>query len=470
MTSFGRRIASLAALSSILVGGAFAAPAIAESKLERDVLQNVRAAGFGDVIDSDRPLPGPNPPWFAPIASTPQVDVAVLELNPAGRVTDAANILMSRDYPNGVVVPIGSKLDSSAVRYRKWDLDRWDGTNGKTWTASYSDGEDIVAGRERAPIEFMTPYPASALKLMVAYGIMRLVDQGKVNLDAPLTYAPAPANCYGTGGTKTVREWMRIMIVQSDNEATCALISDLHARGEMGPLNDHFVASGLPSLSLRGTRPSDGGGWSAGRGVFMGGLDTVKLLWLIDGAPGTLWKTPAGRSIKADELSGASRAFLKQLLAGQGFNEVLATTNWCGATLGPQFPTPERVYPAPGIPTATPANFILPDGTVEVEGVPYFQQVGPCNAAAEVVFSHKTGLVRNAGADVGFVHSLPGKRRRDYVIAVFTNLGNRFGDSIMNTSAVDPINFDCWSENAVCYSEAFAKLGRGIDGAVGKRK
>lgn len=438
--------------------------------MERDVLQNVRAAGFGDVIDSNRPLDGPNPPWFAPIASTPQVDVAVLELSPAGRVTDAANVLMSRDYPNGVVVPIGSKLDSSAVRYRKWDVARWDQTTDAGWKAPYGPDEDIVPGRGSAPIEFMTPYPASALKVMVAYGIMRLVDRGKITLDAPpLTYAPAPAKCYGSGGTKTVREWMRIMIVQSDNEATCALISALHARGEMGPLNDHFVASGLPSLTLKGTRTTDGGGWSAGRGVFMGGLDTAKLLYLIDGAPGTLWKTPAGRSIKADELSGGSRAFLKQLLAGQGFNEVLATTNWCGATLGFRFPSmPGRVYPAPGIPTATPANFILGDGTVEVEGVPYGQQVGPCNAAAEVVFSHKTGLVRNAGADVGFVHSLPGKRRRDYVIAVFTNLGNRFGDSIMNTSTADPITYDCWTENAVCYSEAFAKLGRGIDDAVGR--
>jgi hypothetical protein len=203
----------------------------------------------------------------------------------------------------------------------------------------------------------------------------------------------------------------------------------------------------------------------------MGGLDTAKLMWLIDGAPGLLWRSPTGRRITARELSPSSRRFLKYVLSEQGFNEVLATTNWCGATLGPNFPDAGRVYPEPGIPTATPARFILPDGTVEVEGVPYGQVVAPCNEAAEVVFSHKTGLVTNAGADVGFVHALPGAAKRDYVIAVFTNLGNRFTDPVMNTARTLPNGpFGCWTERDVCYTEAFARLGRSIDDLMQARR
>src|SRR3712207_7307474 len=68
------------------------------------------------------------------------------------------------------------------------------------------------------------------------------------------------------------------------------------------------------------------------------------------------------------------------------------------------------------IPTATPARFILPDGTVEVEGVPYGQQVGPCNAAAEVVFSHKTGLVQNAGADARSEEHTSELQSRQYLV------------------------------------------------------
>ena len=440
------------------------------TKLERQVLQSVQAAGFGDVIDGEQ-TPNAGPPWYPRIAHTPQVDVAVLELDHKNRVKGAANVLMDRDHPDGVLVPIGRDLSSSAVRYRKWDLARWDG-EGPQWEDDYGPDEDVVPGREGAPLQFMEPYPASALKVMVAYGIARLVDQRKTTLDTRLDYAPDPANCYGTGGSETVREWMRLMITQSDNEATCALIKQLHDLGQMDALNAHFVAAGVPSLSLRNTRTTDGGGWSKGRGVHMGGLDTAKLLWLIDGGPGVLWRGSGGRPVTAAELSGSSRDFLKLLLAGQGFNEVLATTNWCGATLGSAFPNPLQPYPAPGIPTATPANFILGDGTVEVEGIPYGQVVAPCNEAAEVVFSHKTGLVTNAGADVGYVHELPGQRRRDYVIAVFTNLGNRFGDPVMNTSKVDPYDPDyCWSAKGVCYTEAFAKLGRSIDTALqdGKR-
>lgn len=450
----------------LLVPCVFAPTAQARGTLEQRVLDAVRGAGFDQVLDGTRG-PSAAAPWYGPIAHTPQVDVAVIELNPANRAKHAVNVLMSRDYPDGVVVPLRPGFDASAVRYRKWDLARWDESGGRRWTDPWPASEDVVPGRERAPLNFMTPYPASALKIMVAFGVARLVDAGRIAFDDEVTYpVSAGRNCYAPARdqTETVREWMTLMITESSNVATCAMIRELHRLGAIDELNAHFVDLGLPSLTLKGTN-RDGGSWSRGRGVFMGAMDTAKLLWLIDGGPGVLWRSPAGRRVTAAaELSPASRTFLKEILSEQGFNEVLATTNWCGATLGPNFPDADRLYPVPGIPTATPARFIGPDGTVEVEGVPYGQDVRPCNARAEVVFSHKTGLVYNAGADAGYVHELPGQARRDYVVAVFTNLGNRFTDPVMNTAFSDAAGpFGCWTERDVCYSEAFAKLGSSID-------
>jgi hypothetical protein len=199
--------------------------------LEQRVLEAVQSAGFDRVLDGDR---GPNPtaPWYEQIAHTPQVDVAVIKLNGANRATDAVNVLMSRDYPRGVVVPLGRDYETSAVRYRKWNLERWeDNEDGVRWTDPWPASEDIVPGRENAPINFMTPYPASVLKVMVAYGISRLVDKGRMRLDAPVTYTVASGqNCYAPDAdtTETVRQWMTLMITESSNVATCALIQQLH--------------------------------------------------------------------------------------------------------------------------------------------------------------------------------------------------------------------------------------------------
>ena len=441
------------------------------SKLEAQILDAVRDAGFDEVLDGWA-APNAAPPWYPKIPFTPQVDVAVFDLSPSNRVREAVNVLMSRDYPQGVLVPIGKDLDSSAVRYRKWDASRWFEQSGKSWSDPYAAGEDVVPGREGAPLEFMIPYPASVLKVLVAYGVLRLVDDGTLTLETPVTYTRAQgASCYrpSSDTTTTVREWMTVMITESSNVATCALIKLLHDTNEIDDLNAYFASVGLPSLRLENTN-ANGGSWSSGRGIHMGGLDTAKLMWLVDGAPGVLWRAPSGRKVTNAELSDSSRDFFKYLLSEQGFNEVLSTTNWCGATLGAGFPDPGRVYPQPGIPNATPDRFILDDGTVEVEGVPYGQPVAACNAAAEVEFSHKTGLVSFAGADAGFVHELPGAERRDYVIAVFTNIGNRFTDPVMNTSSTLPEGpYGCWTERDVCYSESFAKLGASIDRIMQRR-
>jgi len=454
------------ALGACVLLLALAGPAVAAwtSRLERDVLEAVRSAGFDEVLDGRGPA-APSAPWYPRIAHVPQVEVAVLDLNRANRVRDAAHVLLSRDHPRGVVAPLDRRLRSEAVRYRRWDQRRWDG-DGVAWDDPWAPGSDVVSGREDAPIEFMLPYPASVLKVMVAHGIVRLVDQGRISLADELAYPGGGGALCGDAATRTVGGWMEEMITISDNKATCALILRLHQLDAVDALNDHFAAIGLPSLRLEGTNPTTGAGWNPGS-ISMGALDTAKLFWLIDGAPGVLWRTPDGDAVRASVLSASSRELLKSLYARQGFKEVLATTNWCGHTLGASFPNPDEPYPPAGIPAATPAEFIQPDGTVTVGGIPYPRPVAPCDDAAEVLFSHKTGLTFNFGADAGYVHELPGAARRDYVIAVITNLGNRYTDPVMNTASTDPRGpAGCWTPSDVCYSAAFARLGRAVDEAL----
>jgi len=437
----------------------------APTALEQSVLNAVRSAGFTEVLDS-RYSASTQPRY--PRSNVPNLDITVIDLSPDNRSREAVNVILSRDYPQGVIVPIAKDLSSNDLDYRKWELPRWNSADPEVWKAPFGPESELVPGRENAKYQLMLPYPASVFKVMVAYGIMRLVDGEEIDLEGDYTY---PGNPSGTGlcgsvnpTTKSYSDWMTEMITVSSNRATCAMLLQLHQLDEVDALNEHFDEIGLPSLEITGTSAETGGSWNPGQ-ISMGSLDTAKLMWLTDGGPGTLWRTPAGDPITQDLLSASSREFLKGLYANQGFNEVISTTNWCGNTLGANFPDSERVYPPQGIPTPVPEEFIV-NGEAEVDGIPYGRPVAPCNEAAEVLFSHKTGLTTNAGADAGYVHALEGKPRRDYAVAVITNLGNRFTDQVMNTSLTNPSVFGCWTDMVICYSEAFAKFGKSIDDAL----
>jgi hypothetical protein len=462
------RSAVLAALALAL-----AAPAAALARpnaLERGLLAAVQAAGLHRVVDfgpvddacpvqSRCPFPTPA------IASPPNVDVAVIELGRDGRARRAANVLLSRDYPKGLVVPMDDDLGTSAVRFRRWDIDRFNGgtfaSDGtQTSTKGWNDNpprtlaDDIVAGRERAPIEFMAPYPASLFKLLVAFHTLRLVDRGTLDLDAGYAYDPAGGCGGAAAGTESNRAWLDLMVTSSDNRAACALLKQLHGLGEVDGMNAELRELGLGTLQVNGTSAQTGGIWQPGQ-IHMTALDTARLLWLIEGAPGMLWTRPDGRPVTARVLSDGSRALLGQLLAEQGFNVALSTANLCGLD-----------YPSPGIPQRVADRWIDPgDGTVTVAGIPYGRDVRPCNAAAEVTFAHKTGLTYNYGSDAGIVRSLPGAPERHYVIALLTNLGYRFADERFATARELP----CFGI-AVCYTEKIAQLGRRIDDLLRGRR
>ena len=93
-----------------------------------------------------------------------------------------------------------------------------------------------------------------------------------------------------------------------------------------------------------------------------------------------------------------------------------------------------------------------------MDGRDYLGDVRTCNPRAEVTFAHKTGLVKQSGADAGIVTSLPGAPPRRYVVAVFSSLGCRYGDAALRASGRTPCK-----GSGIYYSEKFARLGQRID-------
>jgi len=390
----------------------------------------------------------------------PNIDLAVIALGRSGDPISAADVLFSRDYPQGVVVPIGANLGTMAVRYIRWDIDRWNGgtfssaTGRLLTTKGWADNppltaaDDIVPGRDEAPLRFMAPYPGSLFKLMIAFQTLQLVDRGVLQLDGPYTYDPE-GGCFGAApGTETNRQWLDAMITASDNRSACALIKQLHQLGQIDAMNNELRALGLGTLQVNGTSDQTGSNWQPGQ-IDMTALDTARLLLLVDGARGVLWRAPGGWPVTANVLSRSSRGLLKSLLAQQGYNDMLSTTNWCGLA-----------YPAQGIAQLVDPRWIDPvTGTVTVEGKDYGQDIRPCNAVAQVTFAHKTGFSYNYSTDAGIVDSLPGEPARHYIIAFLANLGYRYADPQFATATTLP----CFGLPGVCYTQKIAQLANLID-------
>lgn len=150
----------------------------AETPLETALLAAVRAEHFERVVDfgagnESRPVKAHLGLPARPVAQPPNVNVAVLQLDAGGRLVDRACVLLSRDYPEGVVVPLDQNSGASSVRFIRWDIARFDGgtfaredghqltTKGWTNDPPLTDAADIVPGRTNAPYQFMAPYPAS---------------------------------------------------------------------------------------------------------------------------------------------------------------------------------------------------------------------------------------------------------------------------------------------------------------------
>jgi hypothetical protein len=87
--------------AALALAGASPAAAPAQSPsdaLAANVLAAVQNVHFENVVDFAN--------GGGRIAHVPNVDVAVIALDAQGRATAAANVLLSRDYPRGQIVPI----------------------------------------------------------------------------------------------------------------------------------------------------------------------------------------------------------------------------------------------------------------------------------------------------------------------------------------------------------------------------
>ena len=452
-----------ALLSAVLLCAAIAR---AETPLETALLNAVRAEHFERVIDfgagnENRPVKAHLSLSAKPIAQPPNVNVAVIQLDAQGRLVDRAYVLLSRDYPDGLIVPLNQNLGASSVRFLRWDIDRSNGgkfssdgtrTSEKGWTNNppLTAVDELVPGRTNAAIQFMAPYPASLFKSMVAFHVMRMIDAGKISLDAEYSYDIADA----TPEPRKVRDWLDAMITVSDNHATSALLKMLHDKNEIEPLNREFRELNLPTLQINGTDPKTGRGWDTAK-INLTAWDIARMFWLIDGGAGNFWDDANGKPVTEKILSDASRAFLKKTLSEQGFNDCLSTANFPGA---------KNVRA--GIPTRVAERWINPtNGHAIVDGEDFGVDIRAANAQAEVNFAHKTGLTFNYGSDAGIVTSLPGKPFRHYVIAIVGNLGHRYADEVFAART----NFPAFDKiGPIVYTQRIPALGKAMDDTLVK--
>jgi hypothetical protein len=448
----------VATCSTELVGGV-------PSRLESALLAAVQQAHFGEVIDfgagnEERPVRAHLNLPAQRIAHPPNVDIAVIQFDQHGRMVDRAEVFLSRDYPAGVVAPLDPDRGAVGVRFLRWDIERSDGgtfstvdghqltTKGWTNRPALTEADDLVPGRTNTPLQFMAPYPASLFKTMVAFHVLRMVDAGKISLDADYVYAAPGAK----PEPRKIREWLDPMITVSDNHAARALLKMFHDHGEIEPLNREFRELNLPTLQVNGTSPADGGGWAPGQ-IHMTAFDTARLFWIIDGGPGIFWKGANGQPVTSAILSDSSRAFFKKLLSEQAFNDALTTANFPGAN-----------NVRAGIPSRVATRWLNPaNGHVVVENVDYGVDVRAANAQAEVEFLHKTGMTFNYGSDAGIVHSLPNRPFRHYIIVFLANLGNRYTDEQFAKRKTFPA-FDL--VGPIVYTQRIPALGRAMDEAI----
>ncbi len=375
----------------------------------------------------------------------PHLHLEVIRLNAAARAVEAANVQLGPEAPGGRVVALDRNRAAAGVRFRRWSAERRDGAADRPFT----EADDLSPARRRGQ-DFMAPYPASVFKLLLAFHVERRVAVGALRRGEVIEDAPAPPAGAGEGSAapppeaRPLSEWLERMISESDNRATRAVLRHLHARREVARMNRDLAALGLDTLRVDGTT-ADGGRWAPGE-IHATAMDLARLLWLVAGGPGVLWRTAAGAPITRDALPEVARQRLQRLLAGQGLHEILSSGSRCGA--GP-----------PGIPALVPARFLDPGtGLERAGGQAWGRDVRPCNAAAEVRFLHKTGLTWNYAADAGLVEPLPGRPFRRYVVALVSAAGVRFVDPEHAAAPRHPCDTD-----RVCVTTRLARIGARID-------
>jgi hypothetical protein len=339
-----------------------------------------------------------------PLAQRPSLDLAVVAF-PAQGAAVAANVLFSREHPEGHIATVppgfgpvqGLRFDADLQDAEGRSIAWWPDSDWATmpWEPLWGDG----------PARFVAPYPASVLKLQVAVGVALVLNPG----DWTQAWA-------FEGRQRPLRDWLFDMLAVSCNTSTSALVAWLHAQGALRPDGDDalhrlWAVLGLPTLRLKGTQPDGGWGNAAGAGVGriqMTAWDTVRLLWWLDpDVPAAPWL-----AADAPRLPAPNREELLRGLRGQGLDIVLSSGTLAGL--------PGWVE---GIPAQVQPGWVQPDGRWRADDRDYPPAARP--RTEQVRFAHKIGNTENYAADAGIVQALrPGGRH--YLIALFSNLGQRY--------------------------------------------
>ncbi|HET9977756.1 MAG TPA: hypothetical protein VFQ20_09990 [Burkholderiaceae bacterium] len=338
----------------------------------------------------------------APVRHMPSIDLAVIAF-PRRAAPVWANVLFSREHPQGLVAEIGA--DAGAVRNVRFEADLQDGEQRSIAWLPDADWSRLpfkpLSGS--GPHRFVAPYPASLIKLMVAVGVARVVDDGRCGWDEALAF---------DGRTRAIADWCEDMLVVSCNQSTSALVALLHRWDAIAPLRTAFAQQGLHTLRLDDTRAD--GGWTNVAGAGVGHLqmtawDCARLVWLLDAnAPAAPW--PGAAPITSD----ASRARLRAWLDDQALHEVLSSTALAGV--------PGWV---PGLPARLSRRWIGADGGVRAGSeVAFPADVRPAARAATLRFAHKTGTTETYVSDAGIAEGIA-PARRHYIVAVIATLGRR---------------------------------------------
>lgn len=503
---------------------------LTQTELDRELINSVNGIDFQNVVDLGPNFTNENCPKSDPackhgrstigVKKFPQLELAVIAFQPeCGESVVGSNVFYSRDFPNGIAAQFDRKtLAVNNVRMYKWEQERFDGgkiipnapwfqKNPGVWKSQFSKKNLINKSASQSTHQFMSPYPASVFKVLVAIRVLqKLEEQGPL----PLTLSRNYTYDFGTPSddddvTLSFQQFLDAMIQWSGNTATAAMIQYLHKAGDIvespikddsgyplrnplfNGLNDTFASIGLPSLQMNRTRGVDGL-WgnradaynpesSSLSHIHMPAWDTARLLWYMR----TTADTPSAErprwygSSRSREyvnpfaISDEVKKYFWANLGNQLFHEVLSNTIHCEQRLGGPL----------GIPALMPSKWTkegelrLPIGKFpfqfppdELEGnYDFTKNLSNCQRIAEVRFASKTGLTSVSGSHAGLVKGLSERGfRREYIVVLNSSLGSRFTDAErLDTERVIP----CF-DKTLCYTRRINQLGVNIDNALSK--
>lgn len=207
----------------------------------------------------------------------PQLDLSVVVHNRAGCVPAVAKatVLYDRAHPEGLVGQHDPKtLELQNVRFRKWDEARF---NGGRWQLEAAGQEariapgtevafsapyppDSLLGPDResaAAVDFMSPWPASVFKLMVATRFLQLLDEARtadgqpIDLETPIELPPHElvSACPAAPQSLSLRHALETMLQWSGHCSAAGLVKVSDGRASRVSHGDTAGTGSCPAPS-----------------------------------------------------------------------------------------------------------------------------------------------------------------------------------------------------------------------------